>query len=99
MSGRYAERTTVSTQASRADIERTLEKYGATAFVSGWDQRQHISTIMFDIAHRRIRFILPLPDPASPEFTPPRPAGQDRSPRGVKSSNVGSASVGGHCCW
>jgi len=40
MSGRYAERTTVSTQASRADIERTLEKYGATAFVSGWDQRR-----------------------------------------------------------
>lgn len=69
MSGTYAERTTVSTQASRADIERTLEKYGATAFVSGWDQRQHVATVMFDIAHRRIRFVLPLPDPTSPEFT------------------------------
>lgn len=73
MSGTYAERTTVSTQASRAEIERTLEKYGATAFVSGWDQCQRLTTIMFDVAHRRVRFVLALPDNQVRRSPEPRP--------------------------
>ena len=34
---RYAADTQVSVDASRAEIERTLTRYGATAFMYGWD--------------------------------------------------------------
>ena len=37
MAGRYAAQTEVSSDRSRAEIERTLRKYGATAFAYGWE--------------------------------------------------------------
>lgn len=64
---RYAADTTVPADRSRAEIERTLERYGATAFMYGRDQRQ--SLIAFDIAGRRYRMALPMPDPNGREFT------------------------------
>ncbi len=64
---RYAENTQVSSDRSRAEIERTLRRYGATAFAYGWDSEA--ATLMFEIAERRILFRLPMPDASSKAFT------------------------------
>jgi hypothetical protein len=69
MTPRYAERTQVAVGATRNEIERLLDNHGATAFVSGWDRDQQIASVMFDLADRRIRFTLPLPDPNDSRFT------------------------------
>jgi len=67
VNARYAERTSVSSDASRTEIERTLRRYGATAFGYGWEGKQ--ATVMFVMGDRRIRFQLPLPDPNDRQFT------------------------------
>jgi hypothetical protein len=64
---RYAENTQVSSEASRAEIERTLRRYGASEFAYGWDKQQ--AALMFALANRRIRFALPMPDPTERRFT------------------------------
>jgi hypothetical protein len=64
---RYAEQTTVSSEKSRAEIEATLARYGATAFMYGWDQAGAV--IMFQTKGRRVKFVLPLPDRQAREFT------------------------------
>lgn len=56
----YARDTVVSSEKSKVEIERTLKRYGAEEFVSGWDQDKAI--VMFKMANRRIRFYLPMPD-------------------------------------
>ena len=56
---RYAQRTEVSTDKSRAEIERTLSRYGATAFVYGW--QGNAASIMFEAHGRRIRYNVPMP--------------------------------------
>lgn len=70
---RYAQRTEVPSTRSRDEIERTLERYGATAFAYGWDNGARAATIMFEIGTprgvRRVRFRLPMPDRHDPEFT------------------------------
>jgi hypothetical protein len=71
----YAQRTFVSTEKSRAEIERTLARYGATAFDYGWASNR--ATVGFELQGRRIRFLLPLPDAAERRFT--------HSARGVRS--------------
>lgn len=63
----YAEKTGVSSASSRDEIERTLKRYGATAFAYGWDEQ--VATVMFEIAGRRVRFQLRMPDRRSREFT------------------------------
>ena len=63
----YAEKTTVSTDRSRAEIERTLQRYGADQFMYGWDQDKAV--VGFKMAGRQIRFLLPMPDKNSSEFT------------------------------
>ena len=63
---RYAAGTLVSTEKSRAEIERTLSRYGATAFAYGWEGR--IAVIQFKAKDRHIKFILPLPDPSDKRF-------------------------------
>jgi hypothetical protein len=69
---RYAENTGVSVESSRAEIERTLQRYGAESFAYGWDQTRAL--IEFQHQERRIRFVLPLPDRQASEFwvTPAR---------------------------
>lgn len=64
---RYAENTTVSVESSRAEIERTLSRYGAVSFAYGWDQQRAL--IEFAVHNRRVRFVLPLPDRDDPAFT------------------------------
>lgn len=66
MAKRYAEGTSVSVEKSRAEIEATLTRYGATAFAYAWEGSRAI--IQFQARGRRIRFDLPLPDPIDPRF-------------------------------
>jgi len=70
-STRYAERTTVSAESSRGEIERTLSRYGAAAFGYGWnDQGQAIVSF---VAHdRRIQFTISLPRRTEFRHTPAR---------------------------
>lgn len=64
---RYASSTTVNSQQSRAEIERTLERYGADQFMYGW--QDSAAVVAFRAQDRRVRFILPLPDRQAAEFT------------------------------
>jgi hypothetical protein len=56
---RYARDTYVSVERSKAEIERLLQKYGATEFAHGWKQERAV--IQFKMNDRYIRFVLPLP--------------------------------------
>jgi glycogen debranching enzyme len=64
---RYAASTDVSSDRSRAEIERTLTRYGARQFMYGYDQSRAI--VGFVINNRQVRFVLPLPDRDDREFT------------------------------
>jgi len=55
----YAQDTSVPVEKSKAEIEKTLMRYGASEFASGWDRDRAI--IMFRCKDRAIRFVLPLP--------------------------------------
>uniref|UniRef100_A0A6M3L2P3 Uncharacterized protein n=1 Tax=viral metagenome TaxID=1070528 RepID=A0A6M3L2P3_9ZZZZ len=67
---RYAQNTSVPVERSRAEIESILQRYGASQFVSGWSMEgEPKATIQFRLGTRVIRFLLPLPDPKSEEFT------------------------------
>lgn len=86
MPSRYAENTSVPSDRSRGEIERTLTRYGATAFAYGWSGST--ASIMFEIhtdrGVRRVRFNLPMPDRSAREFT--------HTPgRGVRRSATGAA--------
>lgn len=64
---RYAEKTTVSSERTRNEIEQTLRRYGADQFMYGWEDGQAL--IAFRAHERHIRFGLPLPDRHAAEFT------------------------------
>lgn len=67
MAGQYAQQTTVSSEQSRAEIERILRRYGADdfAYASGRER----AMIAFAAEGRQVRFVVALPDPRSKEFT------------------------------
>lgn len=67
MSPKYAAGTEVPVENSRAEIERILSRYGATAFAYGWNAGG--AMIEFAACDRRVRFVLPLPDRADAAFT------------------------------
>lgn len=56
----YAKNTEVSSEQSQAEIRKTLTKYGATKFA--YLEEEERAALMFEIANRRIRFVLPLPN-------------------------------------
>src|SRR3990167_11457880 len=56
----YARQTMVSTERSKAEIERTLARYGAASFA--YASKQDAAMIEFQVGGKRIRFIMPLPD-------------------------------------
>lgn len=64
---RYAANTDVSSERSRNEIEKTLSRYGASGFMYGWHMHNYI--VAFEMHGRRIKFVLPLPDKKSKEFT------------------------------
>lgn len=55
----YAENTKVPIERSKAEIEKTLTRYGAQGFAYGW--QEEMAVVRFVIADRQVRFILPLP--------------------------------------
>jgi hypothetical protein len=71
----YAENTSVPADRSRAEIERTLQRYGASKFMYGYDEEH--SMIAFVANNRQVRFILPMPDRDDPRFTM-TPSGRKR---------------------
>lgn len=66
---RYAEKTSVASETTRAEIERLLTRHGATAFHYGRDDQKHLAVIAFRLKDRHIRFSLPMPDRNAKEFT------------------------------
>ncbi len=65
---RYAATTDVSSARSKAEIEATVERYGATQFLSGWSNDGQ-AVIGFTMEGRQVRFLLSLPNPGEKEFT------------------------------
>lgn len=65
---RYANKTGVSSEKSRAEIEKTLVRYGATSFAYMTEGAK--AAIAFQAQGRRIRMIVPLPDPKAYEKSP-----------------------------
>lgn len=63
---RYAEGTSVSSEHSRAEIDRLLMRYGATSFVYGF--KDDAAMVAFEMKGRRIKFLLPMPDRNAQEF-------------------------------
>ena len=57
----YAKDTSVSVDKSKAEIERTLGRYGASGFMYGWNAGSAV--IAFEMNGRRIMFNLALPNP------------------------------------
>lgn len=64
---RYAATTSVSVAKSKAEIEDTLHRYGASGFISGWLGEQ--AMIAFQVKNRQVKFVLPMPAKNSREFT------------------------------
>jgi hypothetical protein len=65
---RYAQETTVPVDRSKAEIERLVQRYGATEFATGW--RASRAVIQFQMRDCYVRFLLPLPDKSKFNKTP-----------------------------
>lgn len=78
----YAKETTVTSDKSRQEIERTLTRYGASSFMYGWDTTRAI--IAFEMHGRRLKFELPMPDRNDFKRTPTK--GLYRSPDAVNAA-------------
>lgn len=74
--GRFAENTSVSSDKSKAEIDRILSRYGATGFMYGWSGTNAV--IAFEMKGRRVKFVLPLPDRKSSEIAK-SPSGRVRT--------------------
>lgn len=65
---KYAAETSVSSDRSRAELEKTLARYGAEGFFYGW--RQTNALVAFEMHDRRIQFKLPMPEKREFSRTP-----------------------------
>lgn len=74
----YAAETQVSAEKSRAEIEATLGRYGATSFAYGWSGAKVM--VGFAMNDRQIRFNLELPDRNDKRFTHTPARGTKRHP-------------------
>jgi hypothetical protein len=83
MTARYAEGTTVSPERSQAEISENLRRYGASSYVSGYEDNR--AMIAFKAHDRTVRFILDLPLQGDDEFafTPTR---QRRKPDAARAA-------------
>lgn len=63
---KYAANTSVASDRSRAEIERTLQRYGAKAFGYSWSGDD--AMVMFEIVGRRVKYSIRMPSRKSPEF-------------------------------
>ncbi|OBS01843.1 hypothetical protein A9W98_17820 [Mycobacterium gordonae] len=78
---KYAASTEVSSDRSRAEIEKTLTRYGARQFMYGWDESNAV--VGFVINSRQVKFVLPLPERDSSEFTR-TPTGRARAANQIR---------------
>lgn len=62
MTYRYANRTSVPVDRSRAEIEKLLERFGASGFIFGSTNGQAL--LAFEMRDRRLRFLVPMPTPS-----------------------------------
>lgn len=74
---KYAERTSVPVEKSEAEIKKVIQRYGAEAFGSLWDQRG--AQILFVVHGKQIKFVLPLPDRKAERFWKTPGRGHERS--------------------
>lgn len=81
---RYAEGTSVDSGKSRAEIERTLARYGAESFMYGWDAGRAV--VGFVASGRQVRFELPMPERNSREFTHTPARGHRRDDAGIEAA-------------
>lgn len=68
----YAENTSVPTDRSRAEIERTLERYGARQFAYMRNEEQAMVAFVVALNEdelRQVRFVIPMPDKEERRFT------------------------------
>lgn len=72
----YAESTTVPAERSRVEIEKTLRRYGADGFMSGYDRNQ--AFLGFIMGGRQVKIFFPLPDPDDLKFNK-TPTGKARA--------------------
>jgi len=77
----YAAGTDVASDKSRAEIERTLKRYGATAFAYAWEGEE--ARIAFKMDGRQVRLSLPLPGLRAYATTP---TGKARSPAATEAA-------------
>jgi len=66
---RYAQGTEVPADRSRSQIEQALMRNGATSFAYGQTSMPPLARVMFEMADRRFRFDLPIPQPGERQFT------------------------------
>lgn len=64
---RYASDTSVSVSASKAEIERIVERYGAAGFMSAWSADKAV--VAFAMEGRQVRFVLTMPAKDEQRFT------------------------------
>jgi len=76
--GTYAQDTSVSVEKSKAEIERTLTRYGADGFQTGWHKRQGKAMVAFEFDGRHVRFFVTVPDQSDERFMLTK-AGRTRS--------------------
>lgn len=74
---KYASSTSVSAEKSKAEIERTLARYGASHFVYGTAPTGAL--VQFNMNDRSIRFTMALPQRNDREFTHTPSRGQERT--------------------
>lgn len=73
----YAADTSVSADKSMAEIRRTLQRYSAEQLV--WGETSSAAMVGFVMRNRQVRFVLPMPDRNSREFTHTPTRGNRRS--------------------
>lgn len=74
----FAADTSVSSEKSQQEIQRTLRRYGADQFMMGWDSTS--AAVQFALRNRVIRFRLPMPDRQDKAFTHTPSKGLRRTP-------------------
>ena len=60
MTNRYASKTTVTAERTKAEIEQVLRRYGADQFLHGWEPGRGV--IAFRLRKHPVRTTLPLPE-------------------------------------
>lgn len=62
----YAAKTEVSSERSRAEIERILTRWNASQFMYAWNGDRAI--VGFSVHDREVRFVVPMPDREDKQF-------------------------------